>query len=103
MSDYKNGDTASWDAQQVRRSQQEEHRHARKRRRRRINPVVYILVVLIISAILAGVGWLLICDLCAFNSGPITQVTVEVSADDDMGDIAAVSYTHLTLPTTPYV
>ena len=88
MDEFKKGDTASWDAQQVRRSQQEEHRHARKRRRRRINPVVYILVVLIISAILAGVGWLLICDLCAFNSGPITQVTVEVSADDDMGDIA---------------
>ena len=88
MDEFKKGDTASWDAQQVRRSQQEEHRHARKRRRRRINPVVYILVVLIISAILAGVGWLLICDLCAFNSGPITEVTVEISADDDMGDIA---------------
>ena len=88
MDEFKKGDTASWDAQQVRRSQQEEHRHARKRRRRRSNPVVYILVVLIISAILAGVGWLLICDLCAFNSGPITEVTVEISADDDMGDIA---------------
>ena len=89
MDEFKKGDTASWDARQVRRSQQqEERRPARKRRRRRINPVVYILMVLIISAMLAGVGWLLICDLCAFNSGPITQVTVEVSADDDMGDIA---------------
>lgn len=89
MDEFKKGDTASWDAKQVRRSQEDTGgTRRRRRRRRRINPVLYLLFVLIVSAILAGVGWLLVCDLCAFNSGPITDVTVEVSADDDMGDIA---------------
>ena len=59
MSDYKRGDTASWDTEQVRRSQQAHHAPARRRRRKRINPLAYILFVLVTSAILAGVGWLL--------------------------------------------
>ena len=63
MSDFKRGDTASWDTEQVRRSQQSAA--TRRRRRRRINPLVYILFVLVTSAILAGVGWLLMSDLCA--------------------------------------
>ena len=46
MSDFKKGDTASWDSEQVRRSQPAPKRTARprkRRRRRRINPFVYIL------------------------------------------------------------
>ena len=53
MSDYKNGDTASWDASQVRRSQAghtgrsqgnpSQQPQRRRRKRRRINPVLYIL------------------------------------------------------------
>ena len=56
MSDYKNGDTASWDASQVRRSQAghtgrsqgnpSQQPQRRRRKRRRINPVLYILCVL---------------------------------------------------------
>ena len=90
MSDFKKGDTASWDSEQVRRNQPAPKRTARprKRRRRRINPFVYILLVLLISALLAGVGWLLACDLCAFNRGAIEEVTVEVTAEDSMGDVA---------------
>ena len=90
MSEYKPGDTASWDTEQVRRGQNEPRRtvRPRKRRRRRINPFVYILLVLLISALLAGVGWLLACDLCAFNRGSIQEVTVEVTAEDSMGDVA---------------
>ena len=65
MADYKKGDTASWDTEQVRRGQSE-HRKSRPRKRRK-NPVLrffaYILFVLIVSAILAGVGWLLMNDL----------------------------------------
>ena len=45
-------------------------------------------MVLLISALLAGVGWLLACDLCAFNRGAIEEVTVEVTAEDSMGDVA---------------
>lgn len=90
MADYKKGDTASWDSQQVRRGQPEQMRapqHHRKHRRRRINPIVYILFVLITSAILAGIGWLLVNDLCAFNKTPV-KTTVEVTSEDTVGTIA---------------
>ena len=77
MSDFKRGDTASWDTEQVRRSQQHRSQPASRRRRRRgINRIVYILFVVATSAILAGVGWLLMSDLCAFNRGPPKTVTV---------------------------
>ena len=94
MSDFKNGDTASWDSAQVRRSQAGQaggHNRRppqqRRRRRRRINPLMYILLVLIASAILAGVGWLLASDFCAFNK-EYMETTVEITVDDDMGTIA---------------
>ena len=106
MADYKSGDTASWDSEQVRRSQSNlparrshsggsglrtqdsqppANRHRRKKRH--FNVVTYILFVLVTSAILAGVGWLLINDLCAFNKEDITA-TIEVTADDTIGSIA---------------
>lgn len=89
MADYKRGDTASWDARQVRRSQTEQQQAVRrKKRRRHMNPFLYILLVLIVSAILAGVGWLLMTDFCAFNRGSITKVSVEVTADDTVGTVA---------------
>ena len=100
MSDYKNGDPASWDASQVRRSQAghtgrsqgnpSQQPQRRRRKRRRINPVLYILCVLVASAILAGVGWLLASDLCAFSRDipSTTKITIEITADDDMGSIA---------------
>ena len=46
-----------------------------------MNPILYIVLVLLCSALLAGVGWLLMSDLCAFNRGPITEKTVEITAD----------------------
>lgn len=88
MEDFKRGDTASWDVRQVRHSQEAAQRPPqRRRRRRRVNPVLYILFVLIVSAILAGVGWLLASDLCAFNKDDHTA-TIQVTADDTMGSIA---------------
>lgn len=96
MADYRNGDTASWDAAQVRHSQEERRPQGRstqrRRRRRRINPllaiVVYILIVAAASATFAGVGWLLASDLCAFNRGAKTEVTVEISAEDTLDTVA---------------
>ena len=96
MSDYKNGDTASWDASQVRpqpgRPCGGGARAIRpsSRRRRPGSPVLYILCVLVASAILAGVGWLLASDLCAFSRDipSTTKITIEITADDDMGSIA---------------
>ena len=91
MSDFKKGDTASWDAEQVRRSEPQRRPRqttARKRRRKkRINPLLYILFVLITSAIRAGVGWLLITDLCAFNK-EYMETTVEITADDTVKTVA---------------
>ena len=90
MADYKRGDTASWDTEQVRRSQSEQRTPAHrphKRKKRLFNILVYLLFVLVTSAILAGVGWLLINDLCAFNKEDITA-TIEVTADDTVSTIA---------------
>ncbi len=101
MAEYKKGDTTGWDARQVRRSQSKQDpwwaeggsganppsARRRKKRRRFFNPLTYILFVLIVSAILAGVGWLLASDLCAFNKDYITT-TVEITADDTVGSVA---------------
>ena len=96
MSDFKNGDTASWDASQVRCSQAGggggAHRPPQKHRRKRrhINPFLYLLCVLVVSALLAGTGWLLASDLLAFSREiPSTQtITIDVTAEDDMATIA---------------
>lgn len=89
MADYKKGDTASWDTEQVRRGRAEQHTAVRRRKKRRhMNPLLYLLLVVLTSAILAGVGWLLITDLCAFNRGTITDVTVEVTAEDTLSTVA---------------
>lgn len=89
MAEYKRerrSDTASWDAGEVRRAEAPQKK--KRRRRRRMNPILYILLVLLCSALLAGVGWLLMSDLCAFNRGGIVEKTVEINADDDIGDVA---------------
>lgn len=92
MADFKKGDTANWNAEEVRRAtpeRQQLRQTTRKKRRRRVNPLAYILFVLITSAILAGVGWLLLSDLCAFNRGtPATTAAIEVTAEDTVGSIA---------------
>lgn len=90
MSNYRNQDTASWDSRRVREgtgSPAPQPEHRRRRRRRRVNPFLYILFVLVVSAVLAGVGWLLINDFCAFNKTPV-ETAVEVTSDDDLGSIA---------------
>lgn len=91
MSDYKKGDTTGWDARQVRRSEEERRQNGgqtrRRKRRRFFNPLTYLLFVLIVSAMLAGIGWLLASDLCAFNKAYV-NTTVEVTADDTVSTIA---------------
>lgn len=91
MADFKRGDTASWDKEQVRQSERTQRStqatSRKRRRRRRINPFLYLLCVVLLSALLAGVGWLLGSDLCGFNK-PLMEATIEVTADDDIGDVA---------------
>ena len=92
MADHKHGDTTGWDASQVRRAQPPQQQ--RRRRRRRASPlavilklILHILFVLLVSALLSGIGWLLFSDFCAFNR-PDTEVTIEVDAEDTVQTIS---------------
>jgi len=94
MSEYKNGDTASWDTEQVRQREPERRRHpAKKKKRKRsvvwliLRPILYIFFVLLVSALLAGSGWLLMSDLCAFNKEPLTA-TIQITSEDDVSSVA---------------
>ena len=100
MDHEENYNTARWDAGQVRResgerpsrsagsaaSAERRRRNRRKGRERRF--LLWLIFVFAVSAILAGVGWLLANDMCAFNKEPVTA-TVEVTKDDDISTIAA--------------
>ena len=96
MADFRKGDTASWDSAQVRRGQpdhpQQNQSARRRKKRRRINPflalILYVLIVAAASATMAGVGWLLASDLCAFNRGAKMEATVEISAEDTLDTVA---------------
>lgn len=87
MSDYKNQDTASWDSRQVRSEREQRNQQHPRKRRRRLSRVQYFLFVFVVSAVLAGVGWLLLNDLCSFNK-PEATATIEVTSDDTIGSIS---------------
>ena len=93
MSEFKNGDTASWDTEQVRQREPVRQRRPGKKKRKRsvvwliLRPILYIFFVLLTSALLAGSGWLLMSDLCAFNKEPITA-TIQVTSEDDVSSVA---------------
>ena len=95
MADYKKGDTASWDVEQVRRSEpvRKQRKPGRKKRKKSIlwrvfSPIFYIVFVVAASALLAGFGWLLMSDLCAFNN-EYMETTVQVTKEDDVASVAA--------------
>ena len=98
MSEYRRDDTASWDAQEVRQAQgarreaaSTHHSKSRPRRRRQNSLAVlvgYLIFVLLASAILAGVGWMLGSDFCAFNRGALRETSVEVTAEDSVSTVA---------------
>lgn len=87
MPEYRNQDTASWDARQARTEADKPRQRPRRRKRRHINPILYILFVLVVSALLAGVGWLLANDLCSFNKEK-AEATIEVTSEDDLNSVA---------------
>ncbi|WP_295751598.1 endolytic transglycosylase MltG [uncultured Oscillibacter sp.] len=95
MADFKNSDTASWDAGQVRREAPHPPRQRkRRRRRRRMHPLLFLLLHLIFvalaSALLGCAGWLLFSDFCSFNRAgmPIEEMEVEVTAEDTVDTVA---------------
>lgn len=66
----------------------------RPRKKRRRHPLVtlflwlmYPVVIVAISAALAGVGWLLACDLCAFNKEYMVT-EIDVTAEDTVETVA---------------
>ena len=84
--------TARWDAQEVRHAASApritpEERKRRQRVNHRRQGLLWLIFVLITSAILAGVGWLLANDLCAFSKDPVTT-TIEITMEDDLNSIA---------------
>jgi len=95
MSEFKRGDTASWDTAQVRREQRTQQPRKKKRRKKRANwflrILLYVVFVAVASFLLARVGWALMTDLCAFDKELITA-TVEVTAEDDMDSISEKLY-----------
>ena len=57
-----------------------------RRRRRRMNPALYLLLVVMVSALLAGICWTLAGDVLALNKAPHSAV-ITVEKDDSLGDI----------------
>ena len=94
MSNYDRRDrqdeTAMWDAEEVRRqesAQQNRRRSGRKRRNSRTGVVIYLVCVVLGSCLLAGIGWLLVNDLCSLNKAPV-EVEITVEEGDSLSDVA---------------
>ena len=83
--------TMSWDAKKVKKesgsAQSRQRKHPQKRKKRGPG-VVYYLVILVISAILAGVAWLMCNDLLALNKEEHSAEIV-VEEGDKLGKIAS--------------
>lgn len=86
--------TMRWDAEQVRkaersyRNQNGGSRHLRrsekeKKRERRS----WWIFVLVVSAILAEIGWLMINDICSLNKKDVTTV-IEVTTEDNLNTVS---------------
>lgn len=82
-------ETTNWDAEKVRRSsenQAKDQRRKRKKARRRKGVIAYIAFVLIISAIIAGVGWLVVNDICSFNKKEVDTV-ITITDEDTIASV----------------
>lgn len=85
--------TARWDAESVRRTERSQRpisnaeRKKRKRKGERRRFMLWLIFVLVVSAILAGVGWLLANDMCSFNKEPVTT-TIEITKDDNINTVS---------------
>lgn len=80
-------DTAKWDAEQVRKSTQKPVEKS-KPWWRKISPrVTYIICVVLVSCLLAELGWLAVNEVCALNKEPLTA-EVTIDEGDGLGAIA---------------
>lgn len=94
MSNYDRRDrqdeTAMWDAGEVRRQESAQQRRGGEKRRstrRRTGTAIYLVCVVLGSCLLAGIGWLMINDLCSLNKAPV-EVEITVDEGDSVSDVA---------------
>jgi len=57
------------------------------RRHRHVNPVLYVIMVMIISGLAACIGWLLMDDACSLNK-PWVETSVQITKQDDLKSVA---------------
>lgn len=63
---------------------QQTQRKQRKKMRRTRFWAIYCAGVVLASCLLAGLGWLIVNDVCALNKAPLTA-TVEIEKGDSVG------------------
>ncbi len=83
-------ETTGWDRDQVRRQASAsgtQRPHKKRRRNPLLRVLVYLVCVVVASTLLAGIGWLLANDLCAFNK-EYKEVTIEVTQDDTVNSVS---------------
>ena len=92
MSKSKKLDTTSWDARKVRSEDQKKEKKEQGAKtpaqKKTVRRVIYIAAVLVAAALLAGLGWLMVNDVCALNKPPLT-VTIEVEKDESVSSVAS--------------
>lgn len=87
MANEKNFETTYYNAQEVRRAAQQQANHsARRKKNKRRGVAVYLICVVLVSAILAGIGWFLANDLCALNKDYL-EATIVVEEKDSLRDV----------------
>lgn len=86
-----NFETAYYDASAVRRQSESSSNSNSSRRRKkpfiRRTTAIYLASVLVVSCLLAGIGWILANDLCALNKDYL-ETTVTVEEGDSVRDVA---------------
>ena len=91
MSDPKKSETTSWDAKKVRQKSEKSEKNEKKKRtpaqQKNMKVAIYIASVVVVSALLAGLAWLMVNDVCALNKEPVT-VTIEVEKGESVGHVA---------------
>lgn len=87
MSDYENqNDQTGGAAQPPRDGRKSTHRRKRRRRMGPLGALLYVVFVIGVSAILAGVGWVAANDVLALNKAPHSAV-ITVTENEDFGSV----------------
>ena len=87
--DQNNYETTYYNAEEVRRQSAGGPPKRKKKKSKRISSrtALYLACVILVSCLLAGVGWLLFNDLCSLNKDYV-EVTITVEEGDSVGDVA---------------